>query len=149
MEDARQCALSYEIVCDRAWMTRWGRVSGRVGDAVISLDIKADEGRRWFINGREFPAVAGCIDLDFRFSAATNAITLRRLALEVGQSSDVTSAWLTFPGFDLEPLPQTYRRTGETTYAYEAPTLGFANELRVNPAGFVTHYPPLWMAQVH
>ena len=59
----------------------------------------------------------------------------------------LASAWLTFPGLALEPLPQAYRRVSERRYAYEAPTLDFATELVVNDDGFVVEYPPLWRAE--
>jgi uncharacterized protein len=56
----------------------------------------------------------------------------------------VRSAWLGFPDLTLEPLVQTYARTGESTYHYEAPATEFETDLEVDAAGFVVRYPPLW-----
>jgi hypothetical protein len=69
------------------------------------------------------------------------------LGLELGQAAEVRSAWLTFPGFTLEPLVQVYRRTGPTTYHYEAFGGSFVADLEVNPAGLVVRYPDLWEAE--
>ena len=141
------CALSYDLICDDRWVTRSLRLTGRRGSEAIDLTVTADRHRRWWLHGREVPAVSGCVDLDLSFSAATNVFPLRRLRLPVGGSATVTSAWLTFPQLCLEPLPQFYRRTSELCYAYEAPTLGFATELRVRADGLIMRYPPLWTAQ--
>jgi hypothetical protein len=146
VHDQHPCRLDYAIVCNSEWQTLSARVNGWVGNATISLDIAVDAARRWWLNGTEYPAVAGCSDLDLGFSPATNVLPLRRLRLPVGQQADVRSAWLGFPAFTLEPLDQLYRRIGEATYHYESAGGQFATTLQVNAMGFVTHYY-LWQEE--
>jgi hypothetical protein len=86
--------------------------------------------------------VEGCIDLDLNFSPSTNLLPIRRLHLRIGEQAPVRAAWLRFPSLALEPLDQSYRRTGVTTYLYVS--AGGTAELRVNEAGFVTDYPNIW-----
>ncbi len=90
----------------------------------------------------------GCIDLDLNFSPSTNLLPIRRLALTVGETADVRAAWLRFPSFKLEPLPQQYRRIGETTYRYESAGGQFIADLKVNRSGFVVDYPSIWQAEI-
>lgn len=90
--------------------------------------------------------MAGCIDLDLNFSPSTNLLPIRRLGLAIGEEAKVNAAWLRFPGFTLEPLEQLYRRIDRTTYRYESAGGKFVAELRVNTAGFVTHYPNFWQS---
>ena len=52
-----------------------------------------------------------------------------------------------FPGFELEPLTQVYRRLDENTYRYESGGGRFAADLQVNETGFVTNYPGIWQAE--
>ncbi|HWB43000.1 MAG TPA: putative glycolipid-binding domain-containing protein, partial [Gemmatimonadales bacterium] len=78
------------------------------------------------------------------FTPATNTLPIRRLALNPGERAEVRSAWLRFPELTLEPLVQTYTRTGEATYRYEYPAGDFVAELEVGPAGLLLRYPPLW-----
>jgi uncharacterized protein len=139
--------LEYLVVCDPAWRTRHGRVAGWVGSRRVRVELTAGTGGRWYLNGTECPQVAGCVDLDLAFSPATNALAIRRLALEPGQAAEVRAAWLTFPDFNLEPLVQLYRRTGPTTYRYEAFGGSFVTDLAVNAAGLVIRYPDLWEAE--
>lgn len=146
-EQGEACRLEYLVVCDAQWTTRHARVSGWVGARRVRVELLAGTDRRWHLNGSECPQVSGCMDLDLAFSPATNALAIRRLALELDQASDVQAAWLTFPGFTLEPLLQVYRRTGRTTYRYEAFGGSFVTELEVNSAGLVTRYPDLWEAE--
>jgi uncharacterized protein len=140
----RPCRLEYQIVCDAAWRTLHGRVTGWYGADPVKLELYTDTARRWTINGHPVPPVAGCVDLDLAFTPATNTLPIRRLALNEGERAEVRSAWLGFPDLTLEPLVQTYARTGESTYHYEAPATEFETDLEVDAAGFVVRYPPLW-----
>jgi uncharacterized protein len=146
-EKQQAARLEYLVVCDTRWRTRHGRVCGWVGPRRVRIELLADTGGRWQLNGTECPQVEGCMDLDLAFSPATNALAIRRLGLESGQAAEVRAAWLTFPEFNLEPLHQVYRRTGPATYRYEAFGGSFVTDLEVNPAGLVIRYPDLWEAE--
>ena len=139
--DRQPCRLEYLVICDARWRTMTGRVTGSVGDQEIDLECVLDREGHWRLNGKEQPQVAGCIDLDLNFSPSTNLLPIRRLNLEVGEEALVRAAWLRFPSFHLEPLEQSYRRTGESVYRYESAGGAFVRDLTVNEAGFVTHYP--------
>ena len=119
-----------------------------VGDHVIEIELTVSPDRRWLLNGKESPEVAGCIDLDLNFSPSPNLLPIRRLDLAVGQEMEVRVAWLGFPSFILEPLVQRYRRIDEISYRYESAGGSFVTELRVNAEGFVTKYPNIWEAEV-
>jgi hypothetical protein len=138
--EGQPCRLDYQIVCDADWQTTLARVSGWVGDRAIEIDITADAGRTWRLNGAVVPAAAGCTDVDLNFSPSTNTLPIRRLGPAVGGAADVRAAWLRFPSFQLEPLDQVYRRIDSLTYRYESAGGSFTADLRVNAAGLVTDY---------
>lgn len=148
VHEDRPCRLDYLVVCNAEWQTVSGRVSGWVGEETIEIEIAVDSARRWWLNGEESREVEGCTDLDLNFSPSTNLLPIRRLSLEIGQSAEVRAAWLRFPSFRLEPLPQVYRRIAEATYRYESAGGQFVRDLPVNGAGFVTEYPDFWIAEV-
>jgi hypothetical protein len=131
-------------MCDAAWQTFSGKVSGWIGNQTVEIELAVDAARRWRLNGAECPEVAGCIDLDLNFSPSTNLLPIRRLGLAIGHEAAVRAAWLRFPSFTLEPLEQRYRRLDAATYRYESAGGRFVTELQVNSAGFVTHYPGFW-----
>jgi hypothetical protein len=139
--------LSYQIICDTAWQTLSAEVEGWLGKTAISIEIKTDPTHHWWLNGMEQPAVMGCIDLDLNFSPSTNLLPIRRLSLAIGEAADITAAWLRFPSFNLERLPQRYSRLEETIYRYESAGGQFVADLNVNPAGFVLDYPGLWQSE--
>ncbi len=146
-EKQEPCRLDYLVVCDAAWLTLSGRVTGWVGEKVIEIELAVDAASRWTLNGTEHPEMTGCLDLDLNFSPSTNLLPIRRLDLAIGQEAKVRAAWLRFPSFALEPLDQLYRRIGETTYRYESAGGRFVADLEVNRAGFVVRYPGFWQAQ--
>jgi uncharacterized protein len=145
--EQRACRLNYQIVCDAAWHTRSTHVDGWLGDTSIDIRIKTDSTGNWWLNEVEQLQVAGCIDMDLNFSPSTNLLPIRRLGLAVGESAEVKAAWLRFPSFQLEPLPQQYSRLDQDTYRYESVGGQFVAELKVNSSGVVIDYPGLWQAE--
>lgn len=140
-DEGQACRLDYRVICDRAWRTRSASVSGWRGDQAVEIEIAADPSGRWWLGGRECPAVAGCIDVDLNWSPSTNVLPIRRLGLVVGGEAPVRAAWLRFPSLALEPLEQRYRRLDASTYRYESAGGGFVADLEVNGQGLVVHYP--------
>ena len=137
----KSCRLDYLIECDDKWNTTAADVTGWVGEEIVELEIDIDEDRRWFINGKESPAVKGCLDVDFHFSPITNTLPIRRLNIPTGKEAAVKAAWLKFPEFNFEPLEQTYTQLDEMHYRYESGGGKFMREIAVNEAGLVTDYP--------
>ena len=147
LSDNRPCRLSYLIACDSSWKTLNGTVSGWLGNDNVNVELSVDALHQWQMNGVKVPAVNGCVDLDLNFSPATNLLPIRRLGLAVGEEAEVNAAWLRFPGFELEPLPQVYSRLDEFTYRYSSDGGKFIRDLTVNEVGFVIDYPGLWQAE--
>ena len=145
--EQQPCRLDYLIVCDAGWHTRRATVVGWVGNRPITVDLVVEAADLWRLNGNPQPQVAGCTDLDLNFSPSTNTLPIRRLALALGQAAEVRAAWLRFPSFELEPLPQVYRRLAESTYRYESAGGQFVADLQVGSSGCVTSYPGLWQAE--
>jgi uncharacterized protein len=144
IEDRRICRLEYQVVCDAGWRTLHAKVTGWIGHQPIKVEVYTDTARRWTVNGRESPDVAGCVDIDLAFSPSTNTIPIRRLSLNPGERAEVRAAWLRFPELTLEPLVQSYARTGDASYHYESSGGEFVTDLEVGVAGLVLRYPPLW-----
>ncbi len=135
------------MICDSDWRTQSAQVSGWLGDTLIEIELSVDLEHQWWLNRIEQPDVAGCLDLDLNFSPSTNLIPIRRLNLPFGHSAAVKAAWLRFPGFELEPLNQVYRRLDENTYRYESGGGRFVADLKVDKTGYVTDYPGIWQAE--
>ncbi len=142
------CQLSYLIICDKDWRTCSARVEGWVGGRMVDIKIRVDADQCWWLNEVEVPEVRGSIDLDLNFSPSTNTIAIRRLQLPNKGTADITPAWLRFPGFSLEPLPQRYHRLEERIYRYESGGGSFVTELSVDKDGFVLDYPGIWVAEM-
>jgi hypothetical protein len=135
-------ALTYHIECDETWRTISATVEGWTNERELGLVIESNNGH-WTMNGEHVPAVDGCVDVDLNFSPSTNLLPIRRLDLDIGEEASVKAAWLRFPTFTLEPLEQSYTRTGDHTYRYKSAS--FTAEITVNEAGLVLEYGP-WKA---
>ncbi len=140
--------LAYYVLCDSTWRPYQGHVRGWLGAEAVEFNIVRTKAGEWTLNGSAQPSVGACVDLDFGFTPATNSLQLRRLALDVGRAADAPAAWLSgLSAGTLEILPQRYERRSETTYWYEAPSVGYADLLDVDLNGFILRYPGLWEAE--
>jgi hypothetical protein len=90
------------------------------------------------------PDLKGCIDVDFSLTPSTNTLPIRRLHLAVGESRELTAAWVRFPELTVEPLAQRYTRLAERRYRYESIVSGFTAELEVDDLGLVVTYEGIW-----
>lgn len=118
--------------CDAAWRTLSACAKGKIGSVEVDLDIRADDDRRWHMNGDLQPQLEGCLDIDLGFTPATNTLPIRRLALKVGERSAVRAAWLKIPELQLHPLGQCYEPVSEFEYRYESENEGSRSALLVN-----------------
>jgi hypothetical protein len=134
----------YEIRCDHAFRTRRANVSVRDEAGERSLQIEAHD-NRWSENGVENHTVAGAIDIDLGWSPSTNTLPIRRLGLNVGQTSgEFIAAWVRFPELTLQPLPQEYLRLGDRKYRYSSRGGTFVAELLVDEHDLVLDYQRFW-----
>jgi uncharacterized protein len=134
----------YELACDDSFRTTRAQVSVREPGTERSLHIEAENGR-WYENGRENPNVKGAIDIDLGWSPSTNTLPIRRLKLQIGQSSgEFHAAWVRFPELVLEPLAQEYLRLSDHLYRYSSRSGAFSADLLVDEHGVVLNYQGFW-----
>ncbi len=141
--------LRYTIDCDSEWRTRSAMIEGEAGGGPIRFALAADGAGHWTREGTPLPEVSGTLDVDLGFTPATNTLPIRRLALPVGGSAPVRSAWLRFPELRLEPLEQTYTREAKQRFRYRAQVDGepFVARLDTDEFGRVLRYEGLWEAE--
>jgi hypothetical protein len=141
--------LRYTITCDLEWRTRSAVIEGEAGGSPIRFALAADGAGHWTRDGTRLFEVSGALDVDLGFTPATNTLPIRRLALPVGGSAPVRSAWLRFPELQLEPLEQTYTREAEQRFRYRALVHGepFVARLDTDAFGRVLRYEGLWEAE--
>jgi hypothetical protein len=145
-EDRIPGRLDYKILCSPQWETQSAVVLGWVGDEKVDLRITKAPDHGWLLNGESVPGLGSCLDIDLSFSPSTNLLPIRRLNLQVGQEAEVRAAWMVFPELGLRPMVHWFRRKSRNLYSYRSDT-GFSVELKVNEAGFVVDYPPLWIEE--
>jgi hypothetical protein len=134
----------YDIRCDHSFCTRAADISVRDAAGERSLQIVSKDGR-WFENGVENQTVSGAIDIDLGWSPSTNTLPIKRLGLEIGQTSgEFIAAWVRFPELTLEPLPQEYLRLGDRKYRYSSRGGAFVAELLVDEHDLVLDYEGFW-----
>lgn len=95
----------------------------------------------WTNGAEPLPNLRGCEDIDLNISPSTNTLPIRRLGLRIGESAEVSAAWIRFPECVVEPLPQRYTRLAERRYRYESLGSRWTGEFDVDEDGLVVDYP--------
>jgi uncharacterized protein len=151
--DGALTEFNYQVNCDQSWRTLGTSVYlGTPEGRQILLVPKNGvwEGKQLGSPSTEpntslgvLDGLDGCMDVDIGVTPATNTLPIRRLNLQVGESAEVTAAWVRFPELTVEPLAQRYTRLDERRYRYESAS-GFSAELEVDELGLVVRYGDIW-----
>jgi len=133
--------LRYAVTVDSAWATTDVEVLVALagGDARELNEL----GRLWSGTERP-PEYSDCVDVDLSFTPATNTLPIRRLGLDIGEEAEIHVAWLVWPEFSVQRIPQRYTRLAKDRYRYTQDE--FEAELAVDEQGLVLQYEGLWRA---
>jgi len=139
------CHIEYTVIVDRQWRT--SRVHSTVTTplGVREIDLRSRSGG-WELDGVVAPHLQGCDDVDLGWTPATNTVPIRRMALAIGESREITAAWIRFPELDVVRNVQKYARLDVDRWRYQAGEYDF--ELVTDAAtGLVLAYgDDLWQA---
>lgn len=132
-------ACSYTLRTTEAW--EFTDLVVRVGGRELRLRF-TDQG--WEVDGESRPDLNAAREVDISVSPLSNTLPIRRLGLAVGESADITTAYIRVPQLDVTTDPQRYTRTGENEYLYESRDSDFLRSITVDESGLVIEYPGLF-----
>jgi hypothetical protein len=106
------------------------------------LWLATDGHGRWGeMNGAHRTELDGCIDVDIVGIPVTNVIPIRRLPLHVGHGAQQNTIAVDLDTLGVTVVPQTYTKTGETTWRYRSLATGRDVDVAVDQFGFVLDEP--------
>ncbi len=140
--DGTPVEVRYSILTDELWRTRVVGVHVQTADATRRLALHADGEGSWSVADEPQLDLFGALDVDLSFSPATNTLPIRRLALDIGGSTEVTAVMVDPLADELRRVSQRYERLAEDRYRYTSGD--FEVELTVDGEGWVTEYPGGW-----
>jgi uncharacterized protein len=145
VEAGQSWIVTYRIMLDVSWRTRWAHVSCRSVSGGRTVELSADGLGHWSIDGMPAPELDGCLDVDLESSALTNAFPVHRMGLSVGSASDAPAAYVRALDLSVERLEQHYTRLPDDgprqRFDYITPAFDFRCELVYDESGFVLAYP--------
>lgn len=144
--DADRCFVEYEVKCDAEGGTEEVVVRYHEEQKIRTLRLERDHQDRWTVNGVVQDELTGAKDIDIGVTPSTNVLPIRRLQLEIGQCAEVMAAWICFPQFTVQPLLQSYEKTGDNTYIYRSIDSGYTAHLQVDANGVAINYEDQWKA---
>ncbi len=134
--------LTYRLKLDALWRTREVEIRTTAGQA---LHLESNGQGSWQENGRDQPALQGCLDVDIQATPLTNTLPIRRLDWKAGESVDIRLCYIAVPDLTVTPRDQRYTAlTPGSLYRFESLASGFTADLPVDEDGFVLDYPGLF-----
>lgn len=134
---AGACAYTLRATSEWEFTDIIVRMDGR------ALDIRRTE-RGWEVDGQVRPDLYDAREVDISVSPLSNTLPIRRLRLAVGESADITTAYIRIPELDVTTDPQRYTRIDECEYLYESRDSDFRRSLTVDEQGLIVEYPGLF-----
>lgn len=98
----------------------------------------------WQTADGEVVAPGNCLDLDLWPSPLTNSITLRRLALKLGERREIDVLYIEAPSLTTRRDLQIYTRIAYDSFYFESPATGFRSVITVDEDLLVMDYPGLF-----
>ena len=136
-------AALYSLKLDPDW--RVLEVQASMIGVAKSICLHRTEDGRWFDgNNASVPELQDAFDVDLSITPLTNTLPIRRLRLGIGESAEITTAYIAFPELTVSPDLQRYTRLSHERYRYESMNSDFVRELVVDQNGFVITYPDLF-----
>src|SRR6266481_140963 len=136
-------AAFYSVRLDSGW--RVLEVQASVLGAAGSVHLRRTEEGEWFDgNDRLLADLGGAFDVDLSITPLTNTFPIRRLGLAVGDSAELTAAYIAFPELTVSRDSQRYTRLSSDRYRYESLGSDFVREITVDEHGLVITYPDLF-----
>ncbi len=136
--------LHYTLRCDAAW--RFQRLDLTVVDTGCKHTLESDGHGHWRDEtGETLNGLSDAVDIDLAVSPFTNTLPIRRLRLEEGETADIVTAYISFPGVEVLPDPQRYTCLKKNAlYRYASLDSDFTRDIEVDEQGLVTFYPGLF-----
>lgn len=122
---------------------RWEFRTLTIGTGSRTLSVSRQD-RGWIVDGEPRPDLLEAIEVDISVSPLSNTLPIRRLSLSVGESADITTAYVTLPDLTVTTDPQRYTRLSEREYLYESRDSDFRRTVTVDDSGLVVDYPGLF-----
>jgi hypothetical protein len=103
------------------------------------VSARRDPKGHWWVNGQRRSDLDPALDADVAATPLTNTPTIRRLALDVGETADLSVAWVDVPSLEVTLREQRYERVDESTFRFSTPD-GFTARITVDEDGTVRDY---------
>jgi len=119
-----------------------------IGEPVL-IELLADGKGGWTDDeGMLIRGLDGAFDVDLGISPVTHALAIRRLALEIGESADVSVAGIDVLGGEIRFDARTVTRFSEDHYRVLDLESGATTELRLEPSSWTLEILPTRRAAV-
>ena len=136
--------VDYIIRTNEYWETIYVQLKTQLFNKRISICYESDGKGFWQKNGLPENHFRGCRDVDISLTPFTNTLPVRRLALPIKETHEITVLYFDILEQQTMPVRQKYTRLSKTQYRFENIPNDFEAIITMDENGFVVDYPGLY-----
>ena len=147
LEGGKPFELTYRIRTDSWWRMREVELTLRANGTMQDIQVFADGAGNWSDSvGNELPEYSGCLEIDISATPFTNTLPVKRSALKIGETLDISVVYFLIPEMSIQRSEQRYTKLENDLYRFEENGLfaGFTADVRFDSDGLVIDYPDLF-----
>lgn len=133
-------SVNFAVAADAGWRSRSLVAEVLSPGRPRHVDLTGDGRGSWMVNGEHQPYLDGCLDVDIVSTPCTNTHAIRRLGLEVGESTDIKTAWVDVPSLEVTLANQRYTRLETSLYEFKSLGSGRAYEVSIDEHDLIVDY---------
>lgn len=145
IKDGRPFRVHYQIDTNPDWQVQQLKIESLNAGGETLLLHSNGKGKWWREDKTPVLELEGCIDVDLSATPFTNTLAIRRLALQPGETRDLSVVYVAVPEMQIRAVPQRYTCLELSSqggiYKYEGLLRNFSVELLVDRDGLVIEYP--------
>ena len=144
--DAAPYFIQYCLATDRDWNACALAVESEMANVSHRLRLARNAEGKWTRGNEPAPDLADCMVPDLMFSPSASLLPVRRLSLKIGESAEMTAAWIGLPDLTVVPIKQKLTRVGEQRYRSVSKASDSSREIEVDDLGLPIRYSAIWRA---
>lgn len=133
-------SVNFSVAADAGWRSRSLVAEVLSAGRPRHVDLTGDGLGSWMVDGVHQPHLDGCLDVDIVSTPCTNTHAIRRLGLDVGESTDIKAAWVNVPSLTVTLANQRYTRLDVNLYEFKSLGSGRAYEVSVDENDLIVDY---------
>lgn len=143
-DEGRPFNIDYAIDLQASWQIGSFSIQNNLSPQLDLQTFVTDDNGNWYNSADNTIVAAGCEAIDISLTPFTNTLSIRKLALQPGETGEIKVLYADIQACTLYATTQHYTRLTEDTYRFSTEDGSFMADITVDSDMTVTYYKQLF-----